>query len=437
MSTTETTNGKEKKIPALSIQLFGGILVSDGAGFYPGLELLNLVYGVENHEILPPPGKLTYVRRSQEYARKLVWDAEFQRHPNSGQLVGDGTLGVLKHLFRCLQLRIPNMNKEPEWHRAHFFPYTRSLIHWDARIAKKKSDEIAIERRYLRGAGAYAFQVLRESPQKQLEQLRAAFENLYPSTPTPLERLAEVMDQNSLRAVGLEQSGDLEEKVLTFSDEDEENFRIGTLNILTQDGLSVTARVSGLLSWVGFWLAVTQLRRVCASLGREQIPILVDCGSTPGQLRRDSADALNRAVSAIRDAVDAKAKLLEMDNLKPIERTKVSAFFTGTGATIGLVNAFTGRRYFVAGLDLLEMLVMAGTSQGSEIPFSDFMRDFLYSKCHLVVCKDAAEKIGLLERMDSSVFEDNEHYLAERMKAQGLLSDYSDSTRMVSLRGLA
>ena len=436
MSLSETANGKEKKIPTVSTSLFGGILVSDGAGYYPGLELLNLVYGVKGGEILPPPGEQAFLRRSHEFARKLVWDRGFHAHPNSGLLVGDGTQGVLKHLFKCLQLRIPNMNKEPEWHRAHFFPYTRSLIHWDARIAKKKSTEIAIERRYLRGAGAYAFKVLR-SPSPVLEDLKEAFQNLFPTVPTPLERLSDVMDQNSLRTAGNEQKGDLEEDTLLFGDEEEATFRMGTLNILTQDGLSVTARVSGLLSWVGFCLAVSQLRRACNSLGREQVPILVDCGSAPGQLRRDSADALNRAVSTIKEAVEEEARKRGMEKLKPIERTKVSAFFTGTGATIGLVNAFTGRRYFVAGLDLLETLVMAGTTRGSEIPFGDFMREFLHRNCHLVICKDAAEENGLLDRMDSSVFEDNEHYLAERMKAQGLLSDYSDSTRMVSLRGLA
>ncbi len=436
MSAPDAVNGKEKKIPTLSTTLFGGILVSDGAGYYPGLELLNLVYGIKGGEILPPLGEQTYLRRSHEFARKLVWDRSFQVHPNAGLLVGEGTQDVLKHLFKCLQLRIPNMNKEPEWHRAHFFPYTRSLIHWDARIAKKKSTEIAIERRYLRGAGAYAFKVLR-SPSPVLEDLKDAFQKLFPIVPTPLERLSEVMDQNCLRTAGQEQKGELEEQTILFDDGEEDNFRMGTLNILTQDGLSVTARVSGLLSWVGFCLAVSQLRRASNSLGREQIPILVDCGSAPGQLRRDSTDALNRAVSTIKEAVEEEARRQGMEKLKSAERTKVSAFFTGTGATIGLVNAFTGRRYFMAGLDLLETLVMAGTTKGSEVPFSDFMHGFLHRKCHLVICKDAAEEIGLLERMDSSVFEDNEHYLAERMKAQGLLSDYSDSTRMVSLRGLA
>ena len=65
---------------------------------------------------------------------------------------------AIRHLLKCIQLPIPSTNKAPGWDRAHFFPYTKSLIHWDARIRGKN---LQIQRRYLRGGGALAFKVLR------------------------------------------------------------------------------------------------------------------------------------------------------------------------------------------------------------------------------------------------------------------------------------
>lgn len=427
------------KLPDISKELFGGVLVSDAAGFYPGLEFLNLVFCVADGAMLPPPGAVQYRLRSQEFARKLVWSEGFLGHPHAGHLFGDSSRDVLQHLLKCLQLRIPNMSKEPDWDRAHFFPYTKTLIHWDARKKKGNKEAIDIERRYLRGAGAYAFSVLRQDPDSdRLEKIRNAFSALYPSEPSPLERLAQVLENNSLIPGGQTKDGAWEEQnTRVKGDEDEETFRDGILNILTQSGLSVTARVTALMSWVGLWLMTVQVRRACDRLGRKHIPLLVDCGTTPGQLRRESYEALSMSVNSIREAADNCQVEDSGEHLTSTEKAKLSAFFTGTGATIGLVNAFSGRRFFVAGLDLMEMLVMAGTNERSELPFASFTRDWLFRKCHLVFCKDAAEELGLLEQMDASIFEDNEQFLAQRMKAQGLLSDYSDSTRMVSLRGLA
>ena len=47
--------------------------------------------------------------------------------------------------------------------------------------------------------------------------------------------------------------------------------------------------------------------------------------------------------------------------------------------------------------------------------------------------KKMAEKSDLLNRFDGAIFEDNETKLSEHLLAAGLLTQYSDATRMVGV----
>ena len=137
--------------------------------------------------------------------------------------------------------------------------------------------------------------------------------------------------------------------------------------------------------------------------------------------------------SLILDAVD---KALEGREISSKQRDKIRSFFWASAATIKLLNAWRGRRHFTIGLELAETLVFAGVSGTSEMSFESFVDEWLFKKCKLVIGRNAAEKDGLLEFFDSSVFEDNENHLAEQMKAAGLLTEYSDATRMIGTGGL-
>jgi hypothetical protein len=64
------------------------------------------------------------------------------------------------------------------------------------------------------------------------------------------------------------------------------------------------------------------------------------------------------------------------------------------------------------------------------------LSEWLYEKCRIVIGRSAAEKSNLLTSLDSSIFEDNENELSNQMSAAGLLTQYSDATRMVSAGGL-
>jgi hypothetical protein len=78
---------------------------------------------------------------------------------------------------------------------------------------------------------------------------------------------------------------------------------------------------------------------------------------------------------------------------------------------------------------------MAAISSGKEQPYENFLTDWLYRRCRIVVGRLAATEEGMLSEFDGTIFEENERRLAEKMQACGLLTVFSDATRMVALGG--
>ena len=437
-----TEETKELKGPEISRKLFGGVLTYDGAGYYPGLELLNMVFGT-NDEILPGKEKkeVKIIRSSHDFARRLVWDDNFHEHPMRKQVfVDEGKAEVaLKHLLECLQLEIPSSTLKPKWTRAHFFPYTKSLIHWDARSRdSRKPNNINIERQYLRGGGALAFKVLRfDDNQERLNGIRIGFEALYGKEVTALDRLTTVLSEHGFK----EKEGDagvdrIEFKSVSVNDDLEETYRNGVSRILGHTDLPSVSRIRTLINWTGFWLILVEMQRAAKSIARPLPYILCDCcdGNHP-QLRRGAQRCLKQILGLIENAVkhyvDSQSK-----QVKKADQRKIRGFFLATASTVKLLNAWKGRKHFTLGLDILETLVLAGCEKGGEIPFDRFLSEWLYEKCRIVVGRSAAEQSNLFTSLDSSIFEDNENELSNQMSAAGLVTQYSDATRMVSAGGL-
>lgn len=427
MSDVEKLKGTD-----LSRDIFGGILDYDGAGHYPGLELLNLVFSNETSEILPSEALVKLRRRAHDFARRLVWDESFQDNESKRTILYDTeTEEAIKHLLSCLQLPIPSLSKVPGWERAHFFPFTESLIHWDAR---KRGGKIKIERRYLRGGGALVFHVLRKDEQvDRLNKIRKGFSDLFSDTQeSALEKLA-----STLLSKGFQDPTPFIDKIEANSnlrnDKQEELFRNGVLNILEHIELSSVTRIKAIMTWTAFWLVVTQNIRASEFLNLPLNSIICDCGSSHPQLKRASQRCLKEIQSLILDSVE---KASEGGSISKQQKNKVRGFFWASAATINLLNSWRGRRHFTLGLELIEALVLAATSGSSEVSFDYFVDEWLYQKCNLVVGRAAAERSGKLDFFDSSVFEDNENHLAVQMKAAGLLTEYSDATRMVGTGGL-
>jgi hypothetical protein len=426
------------EIPAISTQIFGSVLVSDSAGMYPGLELFNYLYHEANGQVLKPDGPLHFYRTSQDFSRRLVWDSERFSADGDGEgiFVGPNSEAVLRHLMECLKLNIPNRRSQ-NWEAAHFFPYTRSLVHWDARRGRNQRD-VQIERRYYRGGGALAHRVLRSDPDKErLDQIRENLDTLLPiSDNTSLERLAAVLDQQSVKSS--EAKVDEIENGANVLEEDGENdiYRNGIRNILSHIDLSSSSRVKAIVTWTGFWLATSQARRAAAYIGSAAPLFVIDCGKGAGQIRRESNRGLKDIINTIMVAASECADRNSEPDATHKGKRSLSGFFTTTCAWIGLLNAFGGKRHFTVSLDLLETLVMSSTSPEIEIPFEEFLFENLYNKWGLLIGREAASDAGLSTRMDASIFEDNELIFAQHLLAAGLMHDYSDATRMVSTRSL-
>ncbi|MCG9703218.1 hypothetical protein L1D19_24455 [Vibrio natriegens] len=424
----------ERKVngPELSKQIFGGVLDYDGAGHYPGLELLNIVYGTVDEILLPEEGLVSVKKKAHDFARRLVWDEAFTDESVKQKVLYDTeTEDAVRQLLSCLQLPIPSTNKIPGWERAHFFPFTRSLIHWDAR---KRGEKIKVERRYLRGGGALAFHVLRKDHDpNRLNRCRAGFSALFADNDnSALEKLAQtLLNQGYVDSIGSEDQ--VEADSVAFNDSDEDVFRDGIVNILEHYELSAVARIKALMNWTAFWLLLVQHRRSSSYLQARPSVLICDCGASHAQLRRASQRCLKEVEGTIMGAID---KAVEGRELKAQQRNKLRSFFWSTAATIKLLNAWRGRRHFTVGLELAETLVLAALNKSAEMPYEEFVDKWLYEKCKLVIGRKAAEKSGLLESFDSSVFEDNEDHFAIQMKAAGLLTEYSDATRMVGTGGL-
>lgn len=418
-------NMKPLKGPDVSRQLFGGVLDFDAAGHYPGLELLNLVYcGRPNDELLPTGDQVRIIRRSHDFGRRLVWDGGFKddsrRH---GVLLDDPVAEeTLRELLRCLQLDIPNGTTEPKWSRAHFFPYTPSLIHWDAR---ERHGQVRLERLYLRGGGALAFRILRSDPDEaRLKRVRDGFRQLYSATAgSPLELLAEFINGQS-RMDSQPVVDEIERDTRANLDDFEDVYRDGIVNILEQRNATSVAKVRAVMGWTSFWLVLMQNRRARRTLGLEYSPIICDCGAGSPQLRRASQRCLQEVLGNIVTAVGT--------GIAPAQRNKIRSFFWATASANGFLNSWRGRKHFTFSVDALEMIVLATIPTGEELPFERFATEILYDRLGIAVGRTAAEVSGLVNSIDASIFEENEAQLALQMIAAGLVTQYSDATRMVS-----
>lgn len=248
--------------PYISKELFGGILDSDGSGFYPGLELLNFVLCSEG-ETLVSDDDFRFTRYAHDFSRRLLKDDSLLRSEKSKILYDIDSEDAVRRLLHCLELDIVNIRKVKSWERTHFFPYTRSLVHWDARPTKGKINRsIDLERRYLRGGGALVFHILRKDTNpERLQKIRDGFNLLFPENDiSPLESLA-----STLRYQGYKDSVPVKDQIepqsKLFNDDLEELYRDGIMRILSHVELPGVSRIRSVINWTGIWMVIMQNAR--------------------------------------------------------------------------------------------------------------------------------------------------------------------------------
>jgi hypothetical protein len=422
------------RAPDITKKLFGGIFDVDGSGHYPGLELINLVVCCAEGT-LPDTDRVHIHRAAHDFARQLITE-QLDPARKASVLLNEHTAVAVGHLLRCLELEVPNVVKAKGWERTHFFPYTRSLVHWDARKGRQAGVDVQIERRYLRGAGAYAFAVLRRDPdQDRLQAMRDGFDALYPrNRDSPLELLAA-----TLRAKGKCDDEDapsfdqVEAATEVRNDVWEELFRDGMRNILGHVGLPAVQRARAVMAWTSIWLALVEASRALAIQAGPGMAVVVDCAGTHPQLRRAAQRCLKDIVGVVEQV--SREEGARQGQLSGQQLGKIRAFFGNTAAAGGLLNSWKGRRHFTLKLSALEALVLAAVPAGTELEFEKFLTQWLYERCCIVAGREGAARAGMLMAFDGTIFEENERRLADQMRAAGLLKVFSDATRMVSPGG--
>jgi hypothetical protein len=432
---------KNLKGPDITKALFGGVFDIDGAGHFPGLELINFITCCADG-ILPPPDvvKVKLRRMSHDFARRLVADT-LPPEARTSVLLDAHSEHAVANLLRCLELDVQNTlkSKAKSWERTHFFPYTRSLVHWDARerAVSKGNDapsQILLERRYLRGGGAYAFSVLRhDTDAGRLAAIREGFSELYPTDfRSPLERLAATLlkhgESDSVP------STDLLEPLSNVQNDHWDNlYRDGIRNILSHRTSPTVQRIRAVMDWTGIWLVLLEAARAAQHLHEDGDwgGVVLDCAGTRPQLRRASQKCLKEHLARIEDAANAQASS-DGGAISRQQMNKIKGFFSNTAAACGLLNSSKGRRHFTLKLGAIEALVFASMAAGHDLTFESFISDWLGKRCKLIVGREAAAEAGMLTAFDATIFEENERQFAEQMRATGMLQVYSDATRMVS-----
>jgi hypothetical protein len=420
------------KATELSIEMFGGVFYADSAGSFPGLELFNFLLECEEGT-LPSIPDVTITRYAHDFARRLVHDETLTQEDKDNVLADKHSEDSIRKLLSCLELQQKNGSKTSTWQGSHFFPYTKSLIHWDAnaRFRGQETAKITMERQYYRGAGAYVFNVLRFDPnQERLQIIRDGVSELFENKDdSPLENLAKTLrnhgdwDKTPVK----DDTESRSRKV--FNDELEDLFRDGILNILSHKFIPVVSKIKAIVNWTGIWLIIVGNKRTKTAESPESY-FIIDCAGTNQQLRRASQKSLKDFLKQINDGITLYRAGREMN---PTQIQKLKGFFASTAASMKLINALTGKRHFTFGLNSIETLALVAVKSGNEIPFEEFVHDWLYKKCSFVIGRLSANEAGFLNFLDASIFEENERQLAEQVKAVGMLKVYSDATKMVGL----
>ncbi len=449
--------------------LFGGTLAPQGRGFYITLELIALVWGTDQMGggiLDPEANELVYFRRSHDFARRLMSSIDLLGSSDES-LLGDevGALGADERTLRTIQAVLQGLSfadpfsREANWYARHFFPYSGQLIHYDSPDRKKNGEFVPhLERYKYRGAGILVYQMLRSDPDsRRLARIQRGFTEIIAEGEDTLGALMSALSAHDWAPPNKDEERKrgpepLAENTL-YSDESfhthsVELLRAGTAAILSREQFTRAERVHHLMIWIPYCVARYQLERAADEVGVALGPAAVDLGPG-GTLRAEARRCFDRNRRLILEAMTSSAKSAAENaagdraaafrNLLSAEnsgswRTNPAVFFSSTLATVGALNANAGLRHYTMKLGFVESVVAATVDPAAEITFEDFTHDILFGQLQLVVSRKAATESGFTDRVNHSVFQLNEEYLSETLSALGLMTTYSDATRIVGSR---
>jgi hypothetical protein len=433
----------------VSKEAFGVLLTSQGRGYYVTLELLAIVWGTARTDssVLPTfsddDKKLVYARRSHDFARRLMANDDVDKR-DLDFLRGDATRGILAELLGSLRVPIPNRRSMPAWGLQHLYPYVGELIHYDAVQRRSRENPASIERYTYRGGGGLIHKILRTDPDpERLEHNRIGLARLVANAGGPLGQLALACSSHD-RAKESVFEDEIEPATTALPSEWVEHIRTGTRNITSRPTTTRSKQVEMLMNWLPYCLARYQLDLAAHICGTESPVLPIAQLQRPTPIRRLARQELDRSRSLIEKALMTTSQdlaektavgsrrdvLLRLATNRSWREPSLS-FFTQTLATCGALNAHTGSRYMTAKLPLLEALVCAALRPGESEEFENFCFETLFRRFGLVFDKRSAAEAGLIEAVDAGDFADNAAQLSFDLSGLGLLSEFSDATRML------
>jgi hypothetical protein len=426
-------------------QAFGALLTQQGRGYYVTLELLAIVWGTyrQSREILPISDRVEYLRRSHDFARRWMADEDLELPATASarqHVTGaDGDV-ILRALLESLRVPIPNRRHMPHWLGQHLYPYVGELIHYDAVMRRKHP---TIERYLYRGAGGLAHKILRtDDNSTRLEANRAGLQALVEDEGGPLGKLAHACAANDYDKGAVPFPDEIEQKSVVDETVWVEHLRDGVRNITQRDFVRAK-KIELLMIWVPYAIARHQLDRASQLAHSEPTVLPVSLAQQVPAVRQVARRELDHAKGLVDEALqiqarrqESMARFEESEVYKGLSRKSswrdpMVSFFTQTLATVGALNAMTGSRFLTLQLPLLEAIVCAALPPGEEVRFDEFCFDHLWSRYRLVVDHRSAASTGMTNRIDAADLTENADQLATDLNSLGLLTAYSDATRMV------
>ena len=448
---------------------FGATLSDLGRGFFVALELFAILRGTwelreeaGHGNILGSPSEsdkaLQYLRRSHDFARRMPSEpTDLLFADEEAALDGDSTRATLGALVEALTVPFPGARGAQPFKRRLLFPYVGELVHYDAVDRPNRRPglphQISLERYTYRGAGGLAHKMLRTDPDEaRLQRNRIGLTELVADSGSALGRLA-----MALRSHDREKPDPAE----PFSDELEygaspreagrrwiDALRDGVANIVGRTEVPQAKRVEQMLHWVPYCVARYQLdvaRTVC---GQGELELPIDLRATTNTIRRASqaemarcpvfiAEALARTAERLageESDLAARSAFLEIADSRLASGKNLKgarAFFASTMWSVGALNAGAGVRHFTLRLPMIEALVAAGLRPGQDMSFSQFTTEVLHTRYGLVVDEGSGRRSELGHQIDTAEFEENGEILARQLAALGLLTQFSDATRVV------
>jgi hypothetical protein len=426
--------------------LFGANLADQGRGFYVALELFALLRGSldEQGQVLPHPdrGPLRLRLRSHDFARRLAGTDVPPPEEAIDKAFDQETRQVVSSLVESLTVPVPGRIKAATFKQRALYPYVGELIHYDA---VDRRGRILIERYTSRGAGGLAHRILRDDPDPARHaRVQEAAARLVSDSGSSLGRLMNTLATHDAAPPREAWTDEEEAQADTKEAVDKrwcEHLRDGVDRILRSD-LAAARRVERLMHWIPYCIARHQAFLAARELAEPSADVPVDLRDRASPLRSQARAVFDRQVVLVGEALSRRAERMaelsqpgeRRDELMLLARSGAWKTWTGfhsqTLAACGAINAPKGQRHFTAKLPFLEAMVGATVDPDGALPFGEFCGT-LYRRYQLVVDKTAADAAGLLDTIDAHEFEANERALIARLRDLGLLTEYSDQTRLV------